>query len=365
MRGGHRSPAVRQLVEDFTRQIHSGTLRPGDYLPSAHSLSASYGIGYTTVIRAYKTLSEAGLIETVQGRGAFVRQMNATSSITEITVVLPSQDILSQTGNPHSDWVFHELLAGINGATLARGVRLHLLFADNIGDQWPAVCDGLRGGGVLFVLQAPPPWVLRLERLRIPYALVLPLARDAWEAEIPCCAPDFFGGVHDAVATVLQSGRRRAVYVGETSYGTEGPRFDGFFAALKEAGGTLVDVLPCPEISRAAGRDMMENYLTAHPTPNFDLLVAANDHRALGALEALAARGIRVPDDIAVLGFDDIPAAADAGLSTVRLPIRELGEASLHWLLDSVAPNHGGEPSRLTLPCPVVWRRSTGEKLNR
>ncbi|HEY3416747.1 MAG TPA: substrate-binding domain-containing protein [Armatimonadota bacterium] len=359
MREHHRSPAVRQLVEDFTEQIRSGKLRPGDYLPSAHSLAESYDIGYTTVIRAYKTLSEAGLIETVQGRGAFVRHSHEITSITEITVVLPSQDILSQTGNPHSDWVFHELLAGMNGATLARGIRLHLHFADNIGAQWPAICAGLRGG-VLFVLQAPPPWVLRLERLRIPYALVLPMMSADWEAEIPCSAPDFFGGVHAAVTAVLKTGRTRAAYVGETAIGTEGPRYDGCVAALAETGGTLVETIPCPEISRAAGRKAIESYLAEHPVPDFDLLVAANDNRALGALEALSAHGLRVPEDIAVLGFDDIPAAADAGLSTVHLPMRDLGEASLHWLLDTVAPHPGAEPPHLTLPCPVVWRGSTG-----
>ena len=72
----------------------------------------------------------------------------------------------------------------------------------------------------------------------------------------------------------------------------------------------------------------------------FDGLFAGNDNMAIGALEALRAAGLRVPEDVAVTGFDDIPLAKHVGLTTVRVRIAELGERALTRLLTAVAGNH-------------------------
>ncbi|HOF89062.1 MAG TPA: substrate-binding domain-containing protein [Armatimonadota bacterium] len=356
----HRSPAVRRLLTELIARIRSGALRPGDYLPSAHALAAHYGIGYVSVIRAYKTLSEAGLVETVRGRGAFVRAA-APAALTDITVVLGSQQSLTLEGNPHTAWVFQWMLSGMNAGTLARNVRMQLQFADVVGEQWRAVVDALPAeGGVLFLMSAPPAWVMRLHRRGIPYGVVLPGQYSAWDAELPRAIADYRGSVRAATAAVLARGPRRAAFLGvRDGDDHETPRYLGFLDALAAAGLAEPIIIPCPSIDPAVARATMRDYLAAHPGLSFDFLVCGNDLRALGALEALAEGGLRVPDDVAVLGFDDIPAAAAAGLSTVRLPVRDLGEASIHWLLDTVAADPASLPAPLTLPCPPVWRAST------
>ena len=103
--------------------------------------------------------------------------------------------------------------------------------------------------------------------------------------------------------------------------------------------------------------------------PELDAVFAANDLMAIGALQALAERGRRVPDDLAVIGFDDIPLAATSvpPLTTVRQPMAEMGRALAARLLDLVA---GGAPPgaadrahrdraprhRLTHPAPAPGR---------
>jgi len=74
----------------------------------------------------------------------------------------------------------------------------------------------------------------------------------------------------------------------------------------------------------------------------FDAVFAANDNMAIGALQALRAAGLRVPEDVAVAGFDDIPLARHIGLTTVRVRIAELGERAVSRLLGALGKGDGG-----------------------
>jgi LacI family transcriptional regulator len=88
----------------------------------------------------------------------------------------------------------------------------------------------------------------------------------------------------------------------------------------------------------------------------FDAVFAANDNMAIGALEALRAAGRRVPDDVAVAGFDDIPLARHLGITTVRVRIAELGERALGRLLEGVTKGDAGGDE---LHAPELVVRST------
>src|SRR5206468_11206722 len=74
----------------------------------------------------------------------------------------------------------------------------------------------------------------------------------------------------------------------------------------------------------------------------FDAVFAANDNMAIGALEALRAAGTSVPQEVAVVGFDDIPLARHLGMTTVRVRIAELGQRALARLLSSLGREDGG-----------------------
>ncbi|HVR20657.1 MAG TPA: substrate-binding domain-containing protein [Polyangiaceae bacterium] len=91
-----------------------------------------------------------------------------------------------------------------------------------------------------------------------------------------------------------------------------------------------------------------------------DAIVSANDGMALGVLEGLAARGIKVPHDVALMGFDDVDLAryVDPPLTTVRQPLRELGRTALEHLIERVAT--GGPPEQRVLPSELVIRESCG-----
>jgi len=89
-------------------------------------------------------------------------------------------------------------------------------------------------------------------------------------------------------------------------------------------------------------------------------IVCANDLAALGAVHTLARRGVDVPGDVAVTGFDDIPVRRlHPGLTTVRQPIQELG-ATAFELLESLVGNGQPEPRDVVLPTRLIRRESCG-----
>jgi DNA-binding LacI/PurR family transcriptional regulator len=114
-------------------------------------------------------------------------------------------------------------------------------------------------------------------------------------------------------------------------------------------------VLECAGSHRAGGRAAAEALLAADPRPT--AILATSDALALGVLDAAAAAGLRVPGDLSVVGFDDVPAAGDASLTTVRQDHHAKGRAAGELLLAALR----GEPADPPAPLPhaLVVRGST------
>ena len=87
-------------------------------------------------------------------------------------------------------------------------------------------------------------------------------------------------------------------------------------------------------------------------------IFAASDEQAMGVLEAARAIGLRVPEDLAVIGFDDIEVAEVLGLTTVHQPLRETGARGVELLLDAINGD-GAEPTEELAPLTVMVRRTT------
>jgi DNA-binding LacI/PurR family transcriptional regulator len=90
----------------------------------------------------------------------------------------------------------------------------------------------------------------------------------------------------------------------------------------------------------------------------------ASDTMALGALRALREAGKRVPDEVAAVGFDDVPqaATADPPLTTIRQPIQQTGALAVDMLID-ILENGADPPRRIILPTELVIRASCGSRL--
>ncbi|GAB7051802.1 LacI family DNA-binding transcriptional regulator [Catenuloplanes indicus JCM 9534] len=147
----------------------------------------------------------------------------------------------------------------------------------------------------------------------------------------------------------------------DISYQGERERLRGYQEAWAKAGLDWDDVtiINVPGNSREAGLEGAAAALDRRDRPT--AVIAFSDVLALGALDALEARGLRAGRDVSVIGFDDIPQAAEAGLTTVRQPAKEKGRIAGELLLD---PPASAEGRRVALPTELIVRASTGPATN-
>jgi LacI family transcriptional regulator len=174
-------------------------------------------------------------------------------------------------------------------------------------------------------------------------------------------------GACEMVTSLVALGHRRIMHISGPR-GQTGPerRIRGYKRALSEAGIVAdPDLLATSTFTVAEGRSVMLDWLDRHPgTPPPDAVFCGNDAIAIGCLEALASRGIRVPDDVSICGFDDTLAARSTipQLSTVRQPLRAMGARAVDILMERIESLHGkgqaGPASPVVFDTAVVLRGS-------
>jgi LacI family transcriptional regulator len=167
------------------------------------------------------------------------------------------------------------------------------------------------------------------------------------------------GGAAAARHLLSLERHRPLVLTGPLRFGCVRDRLDGFGEVYAEAGHPLDAALVVEgDFTEADGRAAVGRLLREGRT--FDAVFAHNDLAAIGALAALRATGLHVPDDVAVIGFDDIPMAAltHPTLTTVHQPMRAMGETAARMLLARLTGEAQPDTSAV-LPTSVVVRQST------
>ncbi|HOG48501.1 MAG TPA: LacI family DNA-binding transcriptional regulator [Anaerolineae bacterium] len=172
---------------------------------------------------------------------------------------------------------------------------------------------------------------------------------------------DNVSGTRMAVEHLLRQGRRRiATICGPRAMVAGRDRLAGYRQALEARGMAYDEALVAEgDFSEDGGRAAMQRLLAQAP----DALFAASDMMAIGAIKALREAGRRIPQDVAIVGFDDLPLASimEPGLTTVRQPIERLGAMAAEVLLDLVEGRVEG-PQHVILPVQLVVRQSCGSR---
>ena len=175
---------------------------------------------------------------------------------------------------------------------------------------------------------------------------------------------DNAAGAEAMVRHLVGLGHRRIALIGGAPGNTDAQaRRAGYRRALRESGvaadpALVVDGDFTESSGHAAARTLLA--LSERPTAVF----AANDSMAIGALRAFREAGLDVPDDIALGGFDDIPVAryVTPALTSVHVPIHEMGARAVEAVLDAVESGEGDRTSTITLSTRLVVRESCGHE---
>jgi DNA-binding LacI/PurR family transcriptional regulator len=256
-----------------------------------------------------------------------------------------------------ADPFFALVLRGAHQAVAAHDVQLvfSVLACDEDRGRFERFARGGHLDGVIFVsLHGDDPLPGRLQAAGIP--VILAGRPYAATSDLPYVSADNVGGARSAVRLLASTGRRRiATIAGPMDMTPSIDRLAGFEAELAVHGLRSHGVAE-GDFTVDGGRRAMVELLAADA--GIDAIFVANDLMALGALQALAESGRRVPDDVAVVGFDDSPLAASArpSITSVHHSVVAMGEALAERLLAGI--EHGRPQSPLVMRTEIVRRES-------
>ncbi|MEU2260292.1 LacI family DNA-binding transcriptional regulator [Streptomyces sp. NPDC019645] len=333
--------------------------------PTLEEVAARAGVGRGTVSRVIngsprvsettRAAVEAAIAELgyVPNRAARSLAANRTDAI---ALVVPEPE-----ARFFAEPYFSDIVRGVGAALADTDMQLLLTFAGSDRERL-RLADYLGAGrvdGVLLVsVHADDPLPDLLEQLGIPAVIS---GRRSADDPLAAVDSDNTGGARAAVAHLLARGRRTiATITGRLDvYGAQ-CRLEGYRDALGESGAAVDERLVAPaDFTEEGGRRAMRALLDRRPS--LDAVFAASDVMAAGARQVLREAGRRIPDDVALVGFDDSAVARhlDPALTSVRQPIEEMGRTMAGLLLREIADRSGPERPRIILPTELVVRDSS------
>jgi LacI family transcriptional regulator len=260
-----------------------------------------------------------------------------------------------------SDAVLAETLRGLSAAARAGGFRVmvELLAPEGPDASYSSLLRAQHADGLIVSgPRSDDPSLLELLRDGFPVVLQGSLP----DVSVQSVDVDNVAGARGAVEHLLSLGHRRIACITNAPlvYTAAQERLAGYTEALTAAGMDCDPILITEADFDAPSGHLAMARLLARTT--FDAVFVASDVVALGAIGALREAGKRVPDDVSIVGFDDIPLAAyfDPPLTTVRLPAFELGQAAGRALVERLADR--AIPHRTLLPTELIVRGSTSRR---
>jgi LacI family transcriptional regulator len=261
-----------------------------------------------------------------------------------------------------SDYFFTQVIAGAEVEARKHGYFFMLGSTERNPQDEPEYIRLLTEhhvGGILFARPSTEPdhhHLLGLLRDGVP---VVTTAYHLTGADLTVVDVDNIDGAQQATRYLLECGHRQiAMITGPATWKSVNDRTQGYKLALESAGIAFEPSLVAEgDWSFPSGyRAMQELLAQGHP---FSALFAQNDQMAIAAIRALREAGQRVPEDVAVVGYDDIPAAeyCDPPLTTIRQPMQEVGKVATKLLIQAIE-QPGMEQGEVLLKGELIQRRS-------
>ena len=347
-----------QAVKNYIlTRIKSGEYLPGRRIPNEKELSEALGVSSITVRKAMSELAGEGLITRIKGKGSYISQPaesggDAAPAGRLIAFLLSCQDI--------NDSSLMKIMIGIQRCLSTEG---YSLIVENPGDDpvkelqiIKRLMENQVAGFIIF--SANPELSLEnyvyLRSRNIPFVLI-----DRWAENFPSnsVACNNHDGAYSAIEYLIGLKHKRIGFAFDKPYlSSEKERYEGYcdamrFASLKTDSSMLFK-------NEAADFARMKN---AIKNREITAVFAVNDLRGLGLVNQLTDQGIRIPEDVSVMGFDDYETSrmAKVSLSTVRQHFEEEGYYSARLLLDIMAGSQL-QYSRILIGTQLVIRSSTG-----
>ncbi len=350
-------PNTKQLMlqDSLKQELQSGNFQVGDRFYTEKELMRKYRVSSVTVARAVGEMTRQGYFERKRKLGTFVRGTRTIPGMSGEVMTCPLY--INQAG--HEESARHEL-----SWFLVEEIRRGIINA------YPGMVKILPMDEILDAAQRDPNLLTilfpqRIEfyaekyRSRCPGNTVEILLPPNFGPQVNCVRPDYMMGVFDAVSHLIHLGHRRIAFIGDSK---STYRYAAYRIALETHQQEMFPELVIREARPTGdGTDLLIDRLLRLPKAQRPTaLFCVNDRIAINAMEALRNRGLSIPDDLSVIGFDDIEESATAPvpLSTVKVPYYEIGQAAVAVLMEKIKTGQDILPK--TIPAVYLMRKSVG-----
>lgn len=361
-------PKYQKLFESLKADIAGGRFKPGQKLPSEAALINRSGLSRITVGRAISELQKLGLVDRVAGSGTYVRNAAASDRGPFLFGLL-----IPDLGETE---IFEPICQGIANAPGATEHALlwgHVEASVSKAEQAWRLCQQYitrKAAGVFF---APLEYERDAEKMNrrilasLRQAGIAVVLLDRQAARAPYRNRPDLAGINNRqagyVATehLISLGCRRIGFVsyhGATS--TIAERAAGYQEALGAHG---LRPFPESELQSDPGNEPTWTWRRKGDSKSIEGFICINDRVAGQLMQVLLARGVHIPEDLRLVGIDDVTYAGllPIPLTTVRQPTREIGQAALQAMLDRIRMPHM-PPREILLDGELIVRRSCGAK---
>lgn len=359
-------PKYALLKKELATWIYAGRFQAGDRLPSEHELSRLFEISRQTVRQAIGELVQEGLLYRAQGKGTFFAGLPDRNAQERRPDSIPTVGVLTTY---ISDYIFPLIVRGAEAVLRSRGYRMLLFSTDNDKNKERECLETLVSQPLSGLIIEPTksaegnpnlPYYLSLEAQGIPYVMIN--ERYA-ELDCPCIRLDDTKGGYDVAAHLIAAGHTRIAGFFKTDDLQGVNRLKGFLRALRD------HKLPAPPeavvkyTTEDTARPLAEAARLLSQPERPTAFVCYNDQLAVRLLEVVRQSGLKIPDDLAITGFDDsfLATATEVKLTSVKHPKIEMGRQAAEWLLERIEHGDRARSEGVVVIEPEVVVRSSSE----
>ena len=352
-------PLYKSVMQQLESEIANGDWKSGDKLPTEAEMERIYRVSNITIRHALKGLVEKGLIRRVRGGGSYVNTLPSTAEPGETQLTNRVIGLLLPANRSNGDLM--DIVCGVSNCCIARGYLLNVINSD-ANEEVTLEQLAAKSTGLIYYprnLSRSFECLYTLGRRHFPLVTV---DQSVPELQIPSVVSDNQAGAYDATSYLLKKGHRHICFVSTSNSATTiRDRFIGFCRAMED-GGHMVDSRYYIVDNSTDGNNSDEEHdrilrmLRERPEP-VTAVLAVNDYVAYELVKAAERCGLRVPQDLSVIGFDNLPFIEQMKLPlmTVSQDLYTIGERAAMLLIDRI---EGRAALSLTVPVRLVKRSS-------
>lgn len=354
-----------QLKQIIMSQIESGELRPGSKIPSERELSEIYDVSRATSKGAVLALLNDGIVTRTAGKGTFIREDllmkdKDNQKTQNIGFVLHQPKALRMP--IETDPVFMTIFGDLQKEILKRNYHLMFMYVDETVENEMESFRSLseKVDGMIIAAVGNRSLISILERRNLPHVLIFPNINVEDKIVIDF---DHLNSGKKSVAHLIERGHRRIALInGPLTIRSAQFRYQGAKEALKTSGISITEELSIDSNGWLTedGFDAAKKILALEELPT--AIYCANDLLAVGALRACREKGLKVPDDISIIGCDNTFMSEHSipSLSSIDIHKTFMGKIAAEQLFE-ILINPDYPPITTTLPVRLVARNSVRE----